>query len=267
LNAPNLRFPEFNDEWIMKPMGILGEFKKGSNLSKSDISIDGESCILYGELYTKYGPVIEKVLSKTDRQNMNFNYGEKNDVLFPSSGETAYDIACASALNVSKVILGGDINVFTPLKENDGRFISFQINGVRKNELSKLGQGASVVHLYNNSLKKFELYIPTFKEQFKISNFLSKIEKKIEKQQEKIEKLEELKIGMMKKIFSQEVRFMNESGGEFEEWKIKKIGDFTTIYSGGTPNSKNPDYYKGNIPFIRSGEIYTNQTELFINEQ
>ena len=37
-------------------------------------------------------------------------------------------------------------------------------------------------------------------------------------------------------------------------------------YSGGTPKSGDTEYYDGDIPFIRSGEIYSDKTELFITE-
>ena len=46
----------------------------------------------------------------------------------------------------------------------------------------------------------------------------------------------------------------------------KTIGDITTSFSGGTPKSSNKIYYEGNIPFIRSGEIKSKQTELFISD-
>ena len=46
----------------------------------------------------------------------------------------------------------------------------------------------------------------------------------------------------------------------------KTIGDITTSFSGGTPKSSNKTYYEGNIPFIRSGEIKSKQTELFISD-
>ena len=46
----------------------------------------------------------------------------------------------------------------------------------------------------------------------------------------------------------------------------KTIRDITTSFSGGTPKSSNKAYYEGNIPFIRSGEIKSKQTELFISD-
>lgn len=38
-------------------------------------------------------------------------------------------------------------------------------------------------------------------------------------------------------------------------------------YSGGTPSVSNKNYYNGTIPFIRSGEISGERTELFITEE
>ena len=50
-----------------------------------------------------------------------------------------------------------------------------------------------------------------------------------------------------------------------KDWEVKRLGDFSTFFSGGTPKSGNPSYYNGNIPFIRSGEITDNKTELFLS--
>ena len=51
-----------------------------------------------------------------------------------------------------------------------------------------------------------------------------------------------------------------------EPWKKVKLGEIATTYSGGTPKAGNKKYYNGLIPFIRSGEIHSNKTELFISE-
>ena len=91
--TPKLRFKEFSGDWEEKKLGELGEFFKGSILSKSNLSEEGNSCVLYGELYTRYSEVIKNVISKTDLNDNNFVIGNKNDVLIPSSGESATDIA------------------------------------------------------------------------------------------------------------------------------------------------------------------------------
>lgn len=50
-------------------------------------------------------------------------------------------------------------------------------------------------------------------------------------------------------------------------WEQRKLKDFTLSYSGGTPSVSNKNYYNGTIPFIRSGEISGERTELFITEE
>ena len=50
-------------------------------------------------------------------------------------------------------------------------------------------------------------------------------------------------------------------------WEQCKLGEVTTSYSGGTPMVGIQDYYDGEIPFIRSGEISEEKTELFISEK
>ena len=47
----------------------------------------------------------------------------------------------------------------------------------------------------------------------------------------------------------------------------KQIGEITTSFSGGTPKSSNKSYYEGDIPFIRSGEVKSKQTELYISDE
>ena len=52
-----------------------------------------------------------------------------------------------------------------------------------------------------------------------------------------------------------------------EDWVSYKIGDISKTYSGGTPSTSKREYYNGNIPFIKSGEIGNEVTEQYINEE
>ena len=58
------------------------------------------------------------------------------------------------------------------------------------------------------------------------------------------------------------LRFPEFSG----EWESVRLGDVCKFFSGGTPSSTNKDFYGGDIPFIRSGEIHSSSTELYISE-
>ena len=58
------------------------------------------------------------------------------------------------------------------------------------------------------------------------------------------------------------IRFKGFSDG----WVRQKLGEISFSYSGGTPKVGKSEYYGGAIPFIRSGEIAADKTELFITE-
>ncbi|SFK07727.1 restriction endonuclease subunit S [Succinivibrio dextrinosolvens] len=60
-----------------------------------------------------------------------------------------------------------------------------------------------------------------------------------------------------------EIRFT----GFTEDWEQRRLGDITDSYSGGTPKVGKSEYYNGEIPFIRSGEISSDHTELFITKE
>lgn len=49
-------------------------------------------------------------------------------------------------------------------------------------------------------------------------------------------------------------------------WEQRKLGEVSTSYSGGTPSVGENEYYDGDIPFIRSAEINSDSTELYISE-
>lgn len=231
-NEPKLRFPEFNEEWEEKILDEVSTFSKGKGISKNDLSKDGTPCILYGELYTTYDFIINKIKSKTLLDTKNLVKGKKNQVLIPSSGETPLDIATAAVINTTEdMLLGGDINVLTPVQKYDGKFISLSINGKNKSNLSKYAQGKSVVHLYNNDIKKLKIKFPVKNsEQRKIGDFFSKLDQQIELEEKKLELLEQQQRGYMQKIFSQELRFKDKNGNYYPEWKLKKLKDIANVY-------------------------------------
>lgn len=197
---PKLRFPEFNIEWEKKKLGDIVDFYKGKGISREDLSDNGTPCILYGELYTTYGEIIDNVVSKTNL-DIDFFMSKANDIIIPSSGETAEDISCASAVLLDNIALGGDLNVLRPKENIDGSFLSFALNFAKKYDIAKVAQGASIVHVYADSLKQLYINVPSLQEQQKITNFLSTINSRIKTQEKKIENIEEMKKGFMQKIF------------------------------------------------------------------
>lgn len=173
---------------------------KGTGISKDQLSDDGEPCILYGELYTKYkSETIREVISKTNIDNTKLVKSKANDVIIPCSGETAEDIATARCVLNGNILLGGDLNIIR-LHGYDGAFMSYQLNGRRKYDIAKVAQGVSVVHLYGEHLKGVKTINPCLEEQKKIASLLALLDERITTQNKIIDKLQSLIKGIAQKI-------------------------------------------------------------------
>jgi len=200
-NVPNLRFPEFEGEWQEKRLSDIADLSKGIGISKDQLSADGEPCILYGELYTKYkSETIKEVISKTNIDNTKLVKSKANDVIIPCSGETAEEIATARCVLKDDILLGGDLNIIR-LHGYDGSFMSYQLNGKRKYDIAKVAQGVSVVHLYGEHLKNIKTINPSLNEQKKIANLLSLLDERISTQNKIIEDLKKLKSAISERLF------------------------------------------------------------------
>ena len=196
LNVPHLRFPKFNGEWEKKRISEFCTLLKGTGISKDQLSTNGNPCILYGELYTKYkAEIINEVLSCTELDANTLVKSKVNDVIIPCSGETAIDIATARCVPFDDVLLGSDLNVLRSNKIN-GSFLAYQLNGKRKYDIARVAQGVSVVHLYGEHLKNIVISIPVIEEQQKISRLLHLLDERIATQNKIIDKLKSLIKGL-----------------------------------------------------------------------
>ena len=256
LNVPNLRFPEFQGEWEEERLADIADLYKGTGISKDQLSDDGEPCILYGELYTKYkSETIREVISKTNIDNTKLVRSKANDVIIPCSGETAEDIATARCVLNGNILLGGDLNIIR-LHGYDGTFISYQLNGKRKYDIAKVAQGVSVVHLYGEHLKGVKTINPCLTEQKKIASLLTLLDERIATQNKIIEDLKKLKSAIINYA-------INSLDTDFAK--------FSSLYEmAGTPTTSNASFYdNGKIPFIKIDDLkqkYLTENKDFITE-
>ena len=201
LNVPNLRFPEFEGEWEKERLSEIADLYKGTGISKDQLSNEGEPCILYGELYTKYkSETIKEVISKTNIDSTKLVRSKANDVIIPCSGETAEDIAAARCVLNGNILLGGDLNIIR-FHGYDGSFMSYQLNGKRKYDIAKVAQGVSVVHLYGEHLREVKTFNPCLEEQKKVAKLLSLLDERISTQNKIIEDLKKLKSAISERLF------------------------------------------------------------------
>lgn len=135
------------------------------------------------------------------------------------------------------------------------------LEGIRDGKMISYGQFSSIL-----------LPKPDEEEQQKIADCLSSIDDLISAEEKKLSLLNDYKKGWMQKLFLTEGKTVPE--WRFPEFKDSKGWEKSNIekacypsYSGGTPVTSKKEYYNGDIPFIRSGEIGKEKTELFLTSE
>ena len=198
---PEIRFKGFGEEWEEVVLGENARITKGQGYSKSDLCESGTPIILYGRLYTKYQTLISQIDTFANEKPKSIK-STGNEVIVPASGETPEDIARASAVCESGVILGGDLNVIYPNDKINPVFLALMIsNGHPHKKLASKAQGKSVVHLRNSDLNGLLLIIPKKEEQTTIGNYFQKLDTLINQHQQQITKLTNIKQACLSKMF------------------------------------------------------------------
>lgn len=200
-NVPEIRFSGFTDAWEQRKLKDLVQFSKGMGYSKSDVTEIGIPIILYGRLYTSYETVISCIDTFAIPKPGSV-YSKGGEVIVPASGESSEDIAIASVVNESGVLLGGDLNVITPGEKLDPAFLAISIsNGKPHDDMARRAQGKSIVHLRNSDLEKIDLLFPIEEEQVAISSFLQEFDNLIALYRRKLDNMKNIKKSLLEKMF------------------------------------------------------------------
>ena len=232
-DAPAIRFKGFSDAWEQRKAIDIADYSKGNGYSKGDLTDAGTPIILYGRLYTKYQFAISEVDTFAVPRN-GAVYSQGNEVIVPASGETAEDIARASAVEKSGVLLGGDLNILRPFDFINPLFLALAIsNGEPQKELAKKAQGKSVVHIHNTDIQEVTIAYPSRTEQDRIVSVFRQLDNLITLHQRKFEKLTNVKKSMLEKMFPQngssypEIRFK----GFTDPWEQRKLSEIATMHA------------------------------------
>ena len=125
--------------------------------------------------------------------------------------------------------------------------------------------GTTRLKLTQASMDIMPVPIPPLAEQQRIvdriESLFAKLDEAKEKAQAVLDSFETRKAAILRKAFTGELTasWRVEHGMNKRGWTVCSLKDCCRIGSGGTPSRKNPEYYRGNIPWIKTGEIDWNE--------
>lgn len=242
INTPELRFPEFKNEWKLENLGNLADIVRGASPRpiKDSKWFDDNSDIGWlriSDVTQQNGKI------KFLQQHLSTEGQKKTRVLYEPH------LLLSIAASVGKPVIN-----YVKTGVHDGFLIFmkpkfdlyFMFHWLENFQLkwNKYGQPGSQVNLNSDLVKSQNIYIPySYEEEEKMGTFFSKLDQQIELEEKKLELLEQQKRGYMQKVFSQELRFKDENGNSYPKWSIKKIEDISKVNKGFTPNTKNNEYW------------------------
>ena len=156
-----------------------------------------------------------------------------------------------------------------PLEGFNSQFLCYAFGSLYQGRVNypSVKQVTGIQNLDAESYLQERFCFPTQNEQTQIARFLdyetARIDALIEEQKHLIELLKEKRQAIIShavtKGFDPTVP-MKDSGVEWlgevpAHWAISALGYFSQINSGATPDRSNPEYWNGNIPWIKTGEV------------
>lgn len=203
---PQLRFPEFTDEWQLKKLGDILEIGSGrdyKHLKSGDIPVYGTGGLM---LYV-------------------------NDYLYDGKSVA---IGRKGTIDQPRFLTGKFWTVDTLFYTHSYRDSTPEfIYSIFKNiNWKKWNEASGVPSLSSSTIKGISVKVPSKPEQQKIADFLTTVDDKITVLDKKVELLEQYKKGVMQQIFSQQVRFKDEDGQDYPEWEEKRLGEIASIKTG-----------------------------------
>lgn len=115
-------------------------------------------------------------------------------------------------------------------------------------KLFRGSRGVAQKGIYLKELRKLKIPLPPLPTQKKIAALLDEADQLRRLNQQILEKYDALTQAVFLEMFGDPVR--NEKG-----WEKIVLEKLSKITSGSTPSRKNQDYYKGNIPWVKTGEV------------
>ena len=271
---PQLRFPEFKNApaWEQRKLGEVAEIRRGLTYKPSDIRDSGVR-VLRSSNIDEDTFVLHEDDIFVDEKSINIEFVQENDILITAAnGSNRLVGKHALIKGIDKyTVHGGFMLLITSSQSefiNASMSSTWYFNFINRNVSG--GNGA-IGNLSKKDLENETISLPSFPEQTAIGDFFSTLDRSITLHQRELENLKNRKKSLLQKMFPKngesvpEIRFP-----EFKNapaWEQRKLEEVAVSFSGGTPSVGNSKYYNGEIPFIRSAEINSAITELYLTEE
>ena len=224
--APKLRFKEFSEDWEQKKFKDIYNVKSGYGFKLNEYSSTGIPLIKIDNI--GYGRIKWDNISYLPEEYKD-SYSdivlEKDDILLALNRPITNNKLKIAMLKETDIpaILYQRVGKIIVDKTCNKLFSYYLLNNVVFDFVLRESKGSDQPFISTEELKKVKFNIPLIEEQEKIASFFSLIDNKISLQSEKVEALKGYKKGMIQKIFSRELRFKDDEGRDYPEWKHKKL--------------------------------------------
>ena len=255
---PDLRFPEFEYEWVQKKIDNLttkigsGKTPKGgsANYLSEGIPFFRSQNIQNGYLNLNDLVYIDSEIDESMKNSKSYFGDILLNITGASIGRSAINTLSKTHINMNQHVC-----IIRLKKEFSFNFLGqFLLSPQGQKKIFKAQSGGSREGLNFKEIGSIKVNIPkNFDEQEKIGDFFSKLDRQIELEEQKLEKLEEQKKGYMQKIFSKELRFKDENGNNYPEWEDKKLLNVIAIQNGYA--FKSNLFSEKGMPIIRITDI------------
>ena len=229
-NVPELRFSEFSDKWKIDRLDYF--------VTRCVDSVDVQLTEKYKQIGIRsHGKGIFHKEPVTGEALGNKRVFWVHSKSFVVNIVFAWEQAVALTSNNEEGFIASHRFLMYLSKENRTNLEFLLLFFLRKRgkyllELASPGGAGRNKTLGLQSFADLEVILPSIKEQEKIANFLSAVDKKLSQLRRNKELLETYKRGLMQKLFSQQIRFNQDDGTAFPDWKEKKIEDIFEVTRG-----------------------------------
>ncbi|OXB17472.1 restriction endonuclease subunit S [Flavobacterium reichenbachii] len=256
-NRPILGFPEFKEEWKNKKLKEVAKIGRGKSKHRPR---DAE--FLYGGKYPfiQTGDIRKTELYLTSFTQTYSEDGLKQSKLWDEDTlciTIAANIAETAILKIKACFPDSIIGLIPKENETTVLFVKHLFDKF-KIQIQSLSQGAAQDNLNQEKLSNIDFTFPTIIEQQKIATFLTAVDEKIQALKHKKNLLKQYKKGVMQKIFSQELRFKDDSGNYFSDWEENKLGE---VLKKNSKKNKNQEFKL--VQSVSNKHGFVNQDEYF----